>query len=111
NPLAALDRHLHDSCIPCWCCCTGLAVGVPLDVLDSFAKCACCQCHLTSGLPNLDSGLCLYLLNCGSFYGQCKCPPTLRQNPFCACCGWRLRSENHNPQNATPMKKPAQQKM
>lgn len=90
RPLAAFTKHLHEPLIFCFACCAGLRVAVPMDLVDAYCKCLCCEHFFNTGLPSVEAGFCHYLLNCWCYYSLCKCPPSIHHNPIIGCCGYRV---------------------
>eukprot|EP00434_Breviolum_minutum_P043023 symbB.v1.2.038323.t1/scaffold5929.1/size22372/3 len=85
--LGAIDESLSRAWVPCWCCCCGNRVAVPNNCIDTYIKCLWCEYYFSTGLPSVEAGICLHLVNCWCCYSLGKCPPTGRFNPICACCG------------------------
>lgn len=98
------DKALDGGCVPCFCCCCGLVLG-----LTAFSqhvwKCGCCEMkHKTPGGFQLcgsvcSAGCCLYQCRLPCF----ESPPS----PVCAVCGWRCRG-GAAPSSSAP---PKQQNM
>lgn len=85
--LAAIDESFSQACIPCWCCCCGSRLAMPNNCIDTYIKLLWCEYFFHTGIPSVEAGLCLHMVNCWCCYSLCKCPPTVRHNPLCACCG------------------------
>ncbi|CAE7945860.1 unnamed protein product, partial [Symbiodinium sp. KB8] len=100
--LRTIDKSLITPFIPCWCCCAGLRLRWPYSCADTYCRCCCFEYSFSTGCPELESGLCLHLVNCWCCYSLGKCPPTIRHNPICACCGCRAARESQESRGKQP---------
>eukprot|EP00930_Biecheleria_cincta_P104937 TRINITY_DN97435_c0_g1_i1.p1 TRINITY_DN97435_c0_g1~~TRINITY_DN97435_c0_g1_i1.p1 ORF type:complete len:356 (-),score=32.18 TRINITY_DN97435_c0_g1_i1:59-1084(-) len=90
SPMAAFTKHLSEPFVLWFMCCCGCRVTPPMDLVDTYCKCICCEYWFSTGCPSLEAGLCHFLLNCWCCYSMCKCPPPAHHNPVIACCGTRV---------------------
>merc|ERR1712139_246103 len=92
---------------PLHCYCVGCSCKPSMaHCTQCLSKCCCCHFVCESALPTDNDGLLFSLCTCSQLYCQCRVPPKRENNPFCACCGLRLRKKE-----SSHLGVPAQQEM
>merc|ERR1719341_3203888 len=80
-----------DQCVLCYVLVCGMAVAPICDpCMRTHHKIGCLMCRNELVLPD-PQGCCVCNYHCLCLAAQCRLPPSIADNPCCACCGHRYR--------------------